>query len=117
MFINKEFTSGMYMFAEGNIFMDGDERLRNYKRVSGRLSEKYDMEDETEWHKDSWKDSPNYHGHAVSMGDVSFGEKYQTDRITIMHILETDSGQLGHNVMYASTPFFKMMQEESDNEF
>ena len=48
---------------------------------------------------------------------VSFGEKYQTDRITIMHILATDSGQLGHNVMYASTPFFKMMQEESDNEF
>ena len=117
MFVNKEFSSGMYMFAQGDIFMDGAERLKNYKRVSGRLSEKYEMVDENEWHNDSWKDSPNSHGHAINMGHVDFKERYQTDRITILHALSKSSGEIGHTVMYASTPFFNMMQEESDNEF
>ena len=116
-FLNKEFKSGIYMFADGSFLKDGDERLKDYKSISNRLNDKYEMEDETEWHKTTWKSEPNSHGFAVNMGDVTFGEKYQNDRITIMHLLNKENGELGHMVMYASTPFYNMLQEESDNEF
>ena len=116
-FLDNELSAGMYMFSENNNRKGGDERLRDFKTVSDRLNIKYDMENIDEWHKTTWKDVPNWHGYALSNGEVSFGERYENERFTIFHSLEYISGYISHNVVYGSSKFNKWQQEELNNQF
>lgn len=117
-FEDKKFVSGLYLFdAESSKI--GDERLKDYKNVSEKLNEKYEMEEEHTWHKTSWKDSPNYHGHAFDMGDVDFLERYKSEDVVIVHSMENNNGTMLHLVNYSTREFAEktVAELEAENEF
>ena len=117
-FEDKKFVSGLYLFDAERI-KDGDERLKDYKNVSEKLNDKYAMESENTWHKTTWKDNPNSHGHAFSMGQVDFMERYKNDRVVIVHSMVNKDGTMAHFVNYSTREFAEktLAELEAENEF
>ena len=89
------------------------------KNVSERLNEKYKMKENHTWHKTTWKDSPNYHGHAFGMGDVDFQESYESKDVIIINALTYNNGSMYHMVNYSIPDFVKETKAEleAENEF
>jgi len=117
-FEDKKLVSGFYLFdAESS--KDGDERLKDYKNVSERLNEKYKMEEDHTWHQTTWKNNPNYHGHAFSMGQVDFLERYKNEDLVIVHSMEYNNSTMLHMVNYSSREFAEktVVELEEENEF
>tara|TARA_R100000654_G_scaffold50254_1_gene76454 strand:+ start:482 stop:1027 length:546 start_codon:yes stop_codon:yes gene_type:complete len=113
-FQDKKFVTGMYNFESE---WDGDEALKNYKSVSERLNAKYKMTENNKWHKDSWKDDPNYHGHALYMGDVDFVERYEGEGKTVLHSISKSDDELLHIVMYMNPEFENKLSQQNADDF
>ena len=113
-FLNNKFTIGSYVFAENDYLRSDEERVRDYKNVSNRLNEKYDMEDFTEWYKTDYKDDPAF---ALNINHVSFREDYGDEKLYIIHTLAKESSTISHSVVYATKEFAEMMMNQSDDDF
>ena len=95
MFQDNKLMGGAYMFNP-LVYGDSDDRLKDFNSVSERLNDKYEMERNDTWYKDTWKDNPNYLGHAIGMGDVSLSELgVKGDNVGIAHTLTKDNHILG----------------------
>ena len=117
-FEDKKLVSGIYLF-DTESSKDGDERVKDYKNVSERLSEKYKMEEYHNWHQTTWKNNPNYHGHAFSMGQVDFLESYKNEDLVILHLMEYKNNIMLHMVNYSTREFSEknIAELEEENEF
>ena len=114
-FLDNKFTIGSYVFAENDFLRSGAERVRDYNNVSGRLNDKYDMVDMTEWYKTSYKDDNP--GFALELNHVSFREDYEGEKLVIIHTLKTESSSTEHSVIYATREFAEMMWKQVDEDF
>tara|TARA_B100001175_G_C19402938_1_gene587205 strand:- start:556 stop:1107 length:552 start_codon:yes stop_codon:yes gene_type:complete len=115
-FQDKKLVTGMYNF-DGNTFNNGDEGLKNYKAVSEILNAKYSMKKQNKWHKSTWKDDSDSHGHALGMGDVDFVERYDGEDKTILHQIMNTDGALLHIVTYMSNEFKNQMAQQNADDF
>ena len=114
-FQDKKLVSGVYTFETD--IVESDEALKNYKFISERLNAKYKMEDGNNWHKDSWKNQPNYHGHALYMGDVDFMERHQGENKIVQHSISKAKGELLHIVLYMTPEFETQKREQNWDDF
>ena len=75
------------------------------------------MTENNKWHKDSWKDDPNYHGHALYMGDVDFVERYEGEGKTVLHSISKSDDELLHIVMYMNPEFENKLSQQNADDF
>ena len=95
MFQGNKLIGGAYMFNPLD-YGDSDDRLKDFNSVSERLRNKYVMERNDTWYKDTWKDNPNYLGFAIGMGDVDLSEiGKKGDNVAIAHTLNKENHILG----------------------
>jgi len=116
LFVDNSLMAGVYTF-DYNSYKGGDDRLKDYKQISGILNDKYEMKDDSTWHNDTWKKNLNYYGHALSMGHVDFAETYRTEKVFIRHTVEKSDGVITHIIGYSSPAFTELMYAEREDDF
>ena len=96
MFLNNKLIGGAYTFNPLG-FKGGDDKLKDFNSVSLRLNDKYEMERNDTWFKDTYKDSPNNLGDAIDLGDVVLSEMGRKDdgKVMIAHTLNKETHTLG----------------------
>ena len=95
MFQDNKLMGGAYIFNT-LAYRGSDDRLKDFNSVSERLNDKYEMERNDTWYKDTWKDRPNYLGYAIGAGDVDLSELgVKGDNVAIAHTLTKDNHILG----------------------
>lgn len=96
MFLENELIGGAYIFNPLG-FKGGDDKLKDFNSVSERLNDKYEMERNDTWFKDTYKDDPDDLGYAIDFGDVVLSETGRKDdgKVMIAHTLNKESHTLG----------------------
>jgi len=117
LFTEDKFFSGVYLFAYDSYSKDTTDRLKDFNNISARLNKKYKMTREDVWINDTWKNNPNYLGHALNMAHVSLIEKGSNDDTLILHSLEETEGELVHRLVYAFDKTMQQMQDSMDDDF
>ena len=95
MFLENELIGGAYIFNPLG-FKGGDDKLKDFNSVSERLNDKYEMERNDTWFKDTYKDDPDDLGYAIDFGDVVLSETGRKDdgKVIIANTLNKESHTL-----------------------
>ncbi len=116
MFVDNSLMAGAYTF-DYTSSKSADDRYKDYKYISEILNDKYEMEDDSTWHNDSYKNDSNSYAHALAMGYVDFDERYDTDKVLIRHSVEKSDGIYTHILGYSSPSFADYVEAENDSDF
>jgi hypothetical protein len=112
MFQDNKLMGGAYMF-NSTVYRSGDNKLKDFNSVSERLNDKYEMERDDTWYKDTWKDRPNSLGYAIGMGDVKLSEAGKKgDNIAIGHSVDDENHVLGFLLIDGFEAFEKSMDDD-----
>jgi len=116
LFSKSKLVAGMYNFIEE--YQSDNAYYQDYTRISETLSDKYEMEKSENWNNETWRNSPNYIGHAIQSGHVEFSESYDDGNTTITHTIKTDNEYgVEHMLMYRSSSFLKSIINSQDTDF
>ena len=116
-FVDDKFFAGAYMFSYDSYSSKSKtDHLKDFNQISERLK-KYDMNREDVWINDSWKDDPNYLGHALYMGHVSLVEKGIDGDTVIVHSLERSEGEFVHKLGYTNPVLLQKVLDSVDDDF
>lgn len=116
-FLDNKFIAGMYYLDPLNESKSSVLRLKDYKSISSRLKNKYEMRNEDVWVKSLFKDSPDQLDYAVKWGHVTLMERSEFGDTYITHTLSQDGNQLNHLLSYASDKWVKIMQQKQNDDF
>ncbi|WP_242095166.1 hypothetical protein [Aestuariivivens sediminicola] len=133
MYITDDYVGGLkvyvsYMFVDGKLkggaynFMEehSSDNLyhEDFLSISDILNKKYEMEREEKWNKTTWKNNPDYIGHALRMGDVEITETYGDEDTLITHAISSNSsGDITHMLFYADIDYMKAKRNSVVDDF
>lgn len=115
-FTDDKLNIGAYYFNEihtsDNLYYD------DFISISTILNKKYDMEMTKNWNNTTWKNNPNYIGHALKSGHVEMSEVYEGEFTKIAHSIssENDIG-ITHMLIYADAAFIKKQNASENKDF
>jgi len=116
-FLENKLIAGMYYLDPSNKSKSSVLRLKDYKSISSRLKDKYEMRNEDEWVKSLFKNFPDQLDLAVDMGHVTLMERSEFGVTYVTHTLSQDGNQLNHLISYASDKWVKIMQQKQNDDF
>jgi len=115
-FTEDKLVRGVYNFQEDhtseNTYID------DFKKIKGILTNKYgrpEYDDEI-WHKDLYKDDPDYYGFAVSIGDLEYRVRWETEETEIWLTLDGDNYEIDHHLYYDSKELKELVEEEKEEQ-
>ena len=112
LFKDNKLMAGAYMFYH-LAYLSGDEKLKKFNSISERLNDKYEMQREDKWYKDTWKNSPNQLGSAIALGDVDLTERGKKgDNTMIAHTVNKDQHVLGFVLIDGLEDIQKSMDDD-----
>jgi len=115
-FTDSKLQMGVYFFTENH--SSNNLYYEDFIAISNILKNKYDMERNEEWNNTTWKDNPNYIGHALIMGHVEIEERYEDERTIIIHEISSDDhGGIEHVLRYADMVYIKKMRASQNEDF
>jgi hypothetical protein len=117
LFVDNKLSSGFYYFDRTNIFKSDDDRYKDFKSISLILNDKYEMQENNNWHDDAFKDDPTRNAFSLAMGYVDFSEMNSTDKVLINHTLLRTDGVYTHIVGYIAPSFGQLMEKKIDSDF
>jgi hypothetical protein len=98
--VNHRFMWGGYAFLD--IHSNKNFFIGDFYSRDNLLREKYGppREHEVIWLNDLYKDDPNNWGLAVSMGHLQMSSEWKIGKVSILHILFSDDGEIDHLIKY-----------------
>ena len=112
LFKDNKLMARAYMFYH-LAYLSGDEKLKNFNSISERLNDKYEMQREDKWYKDTWKNSPNQLGSAIALVDVDLTERGKKgDNTMIAHTVNKDQHVLGFVLIDGLEDIQKSMDDD-----
>ena len=109
--VDDKVALGMYQLQD--LHSNKNDYFEDFAQFKKILAEKYGTPkvDEVEWKKKTYKDDPEDWGLAVSIGDLIYRAKWETDRTNILLILYGDKYDVTLMVRYDSKEFRPLFDE------
>jgi len=115
-FSNKKLIKGGYIFNISHTNNNG--YISDYNNIKQLLIKKYGKPylDEQVWISNLFKNSPEYWGDAVSVGDLIYQASWKTPETTIAIVLQGDNYKIDLLVQYESKKFSKLVKKHEQKE-
>jgi len=112
-FVDERLVRGVYVVTEE--YRNDNDYLRDFEYLNELLTKKYGKpkEKKTRWIDDRWKDSPAYHGHALSQGDFSKYTEWKTKTTLITHFIYGEDYVIIHRIDYKSLEMPDVEEEKA----
>ena len=113
-FLDDVLVRGGYTFREKHY--NKNKYIDDYNNLKEILTRKYGSPttSNTRWYKDHYKDRPQYHGRAVSMGELVFVSNWETDRTLIFLILTGDNFNISMVLQYNSKLYKELIDKAEE---
>lgn len=114
---NGQFVRGLYNFLEkhsnDNLF------IYDFNSIDKLLKDKYGepAQHDKMWCNDLYKNDPEHHGMAISLGYLAISSKWQIGDVTIFHSLMGDNFDIFHQIDYLENTMGKLedaLQKKED---
>jgi len=111
-FVDKRLVRGVYLIVE--VHQNDNDYLSDFEYLNRLLTKKYGnpKESETKWMDSRWKDSPAYHGRALSQGDLSKYSEWKTKTTLITHFIYGKDYSIIHHIDYKSLEMSNVEEEK-----
>lgn len=112
-FLKDQLVNAGYMFNEQHT--NDSLYIINYAKVKDALIAKYGqpIEDEVIWKRSLYKDDPEKHGFAVSIGDLALSAKWETPETEIQLALWGDNYKINMFAVYKSKKLKHLIEKDS----
>ncbi len=115
-FTDDKLTMAKYMFASKH--SNKNEYINDYNRLVGLLTEKYGEPswNSPEWNNSLYKDEPSSYGFAVSLGHLSYGSVWHSDKTDIYMLLYGENYEISLVIQYTSKKYEQLRKQKSKRE-
>lgn len=115
-FIEDKLVDSVYGFEES--YNNKNKYIEDFERIKRILTDKYGSpeQDKERWRDDLYKDKPSRHGFAVSIGDLVYRTRWETEETIIEMVLLGDNYEISHNLYYNSKEFKEVVEEKREEQ-
>lgn len=115
-FSKGKLSSGTYIFEEEH--SNKNDYIDYYDKVKSSLVRMYDTpkEDRTDWKKDTFRNSPQNWGTAISVGFLEYLTYWETNKTKILLSLSGENDEVKFFLSYRSVEYASIEKDEQEND-